>query len=129
MSDASIATIIVAFISAAASITGVFITTKGASSQGKGIAKLSKDIDKLAKQLKANDLQTARIDLRTALEHSRDDIPAVLELSRIYFINMRGNADLGRKFLSWAKEYDVEAWAKNHHEDISNLMEAAKHSA
>lgn len=127
--DAAIATIIVALISAGASISGVIISSRGATNHSKGIKKIERDIDKLSKQLAANDLKTARIDFRTALVHSRDDIPAVLELARIYFINHHGNADLGRKFLAWVKEYKVEAWAKKHKEDISNLIKAAKHSA
>lgn len=127
--DSNIATIIVAAISALGSIAGVIISSKGASNNTTGMRKLSKKMDKLEDRMKANDLQTARIDLRGALAYSRDNIPAVLELARIYFINMHGNADLGRKFLAWLKEYKVEAWAKKHHEDISNLIEAAKHSA
>lgn len=127
--DSNIATIIVAAISALGSIAGVIISSKGASNNTVGMKKLSKKMDKLEDRMKANDLQTARIDLRGVLEYSRDNIPAVLELARIYFINMHGNADLGRKFLAWVKEYKVEAWAKKHHEDISNLIEAAKHSA
>lgn len=120
--DSGLATIIVALIGAFASIYGV-------RQQGSSTKKLARDIKKLSKQLDANDLKTARIDLRTALVHSRDDIPAVLELARIYFINYHGNADLGRKFLAWVKEYKVESWAKRHKEDISNLIKAAKHSA
>lgn len=127
--DSNIATIIVAAISALGSIAGVIISSKGASNNTVGLKKLSRKMDKLENQLKANDLHTARIDLRGALAYSRDNIPAILELARIYFINMNGNADLGRKFLAWVKEYKVEAWAKKHHEDISNLIEAAKHSA
>lgn len=127
--DSGIATIIVALIGAAASISGVFITNRGAKQHDKGFDKLAKEISRLSKQLAANDLKTARIDLRTALIHSRDDISAILELARIYFINLHGNADLGRKFLAWVKEYKVEAWAKKHKEDISDLIKAAKHSA
>lgn len=76
----------------------------------------------------ANNLQTARIDLRQALQHSPDNIPAVLELARIYFLNLGGNADLGRKFLAWVKKYNVQEWADAHDEDIANLIEAATHS-
>lgn len=127
--DGSMATIIVALIGAMASVSGVIITTRGARQHDKGIDKLAKDIKRISNQLEANDVKTARIDLRTALNDSRDDIPAILELARIYFINLHGNADLGRKFLAWVKEYKVEAWAKRHKEDISNLIKAAKHSA
>lgn len=95
--------------------------------------KVSEDINKrlgaIERRVAANDLQTARIDLRQALQHSADDIPAVLELARIYFLNLHGNADLGRKFLAWVKKYHVQEWADAHEEDIANLIEAATHSA
>lgn len=82
-------------------------------------------IDRLAR----NDLQTCRIDFRQALHDSPDNIPACLEIARIYFLNMGGNADMGRKFLAWVKKYKVQEWADEHGEDISNLIEAATHSA
>lgn len=86
-------------------------------------------LEALEQQMVSNNLQTARIDLRQALQHSPDNIPAVLELARIYFLNFHGNADLGRKFLAWVKKWDVQQWADEHGEDIANLIEAATHSA
>lgn len=93
------------------------------------IKALSTRMDALEEKEDANLLQTCRIDLRQALYHSPDNIPAILELARIYFINLHGNADLGRKFLGWVKEYRVQDWAAAHDEDISNLIKAATHSA
>lgn len=90
---------------------------------------INKRLDTLEQKEDANNLQTARIDLRQALQHSPDNIPAVLELARIYFLNLGGNADLGRKFLAWVKKYNVQEWADTHDEDIANLIEAATHSA
>lgn len=83
----------------------------------------------LLERIDRNDLQTCRIDFRQVLHDSPDNIPACLEIARIYFINLGGNADMGRKFLSWVKRYNVEQWAREHNEDISNLIEASKHSA
>lgn len=77
--------------------------------------------------LAKNDLRTCRIDFRQALEHSRDDIPAILELASEYFLDMGGNADMGRKFLYWVGEYKVAAWANKHQVDIEPLIAAAKH--
>lgn len=87
-----------------------------------------KRLARLERQMQANNLQTCRIDLRQAIQHSPDNIPAVLELARMYFINYHGNADLGRKFLAWFKKYEVQKWADTHGEDVSNLIEAATHS-
>lgn len=95
----------------------------------RSIDQISVRIDNLERQMSANNLQTARIDLRQVLQHSPDNIPAVLELARVYFLNLHGNADLGRKFLAWVKEYKVQDWAEAHDEDITNLIEAATHSA
>lgn len=92
-------------------------------------ADINKRIGSLERQMIANNLQTARIDLRQAMQHSPDNIPAVLELARVYFLHYRGNADLGRKFLSWFKKYKVQEWADAHGEDVSNLIEAASYSA
>lgn len=82
----------------------------------------------LLERIERNDLQTCRIDFRQVLHDSPDNIPACLEIARIYFLNLHGNADMGRKFLAWVKKYQVEKWAEEHNEDISNLVEAAKHS-
>ncbi len=92
------------------------------------IEAINRRLDSLEQKEYANGLQTARIDLRQALQHSPDNIPAVLELARIYFLNLHGNADLGRKFLTWVKRYRVQEWADAHDEDIANLIEAATHS-
>ena len=89
---------------------------------------INQRLDTLERKEDANNLQTARIDLRQALQHSPDNIPAVLELARIYFLNLHGNADLGRKFLAWVKNHHVQEWADVHDEDIANLIEAATHS-
>lgn len=83
----------------------------------------------LLERIDRNDLQTCRIDFRQVLHDSPDNIPACLEIARIYFLNLGGNADMGRKFLAWVKRYNVEQWAQDHAEDISNLVEAAKYSA
>lgn len=93
------------------------------------IEAINQRLDSLEKKEDANGLQTARIDLRQALQHSPDNIPAVLELARIYFLNLHGDADLGRKFLAWVKKYNVQEWADAHDEDIANLIEEATHSA
>lgn len=90
---------------------------------------IRKHLAVIDEKLEANNLQTCRVDLRQALQHSPDNIPAVLELARVYFINYHGNADLGRKFLAWFKKYEVQKWADAHDEDVSNLLEAATHSA
>lgn len=85
------------------------------------------DIKNIKVTLAKNDLRTCRIDFRQALEHSRDDIPAILELASEYFLDMGGNADMGRKFLYWVEEYKVAAWADKHQVDIEPLIAAAKH--
>jgi len=89
---------------------------------------MERKVDKMDAALDANNLQTARIDLRQALQHSPDNIPAVLELARVYFLNYHGNADLGRKFLAWFKKHKVQEWANAHDEDVANLIEAASHA-
>lgn len=102
---------------------------KVSQSTQRQIEAINERLDVLEQKEDANNLQTARIDLRQALQHSPDNIPAVLELARIYFLNLHGNADLGRKFLAWVKKYNVQGWAETHDEDIANLIEAATHSA
>lgn len=92
-------------------------------------AEMREENQRIIDRLDRNDLQTCRIDFRQVLHDSPDNIPACLEIARIYFLNLGGNADMGRKFLAWVKKYKVEEWAEAHDEDISNLLEAAKHSA
>lgn len=87
------------------------------------------ETSKIKTRLDQNDLHTARIDFRQVLYTSPDNIPACLEIARIYFLNLGGNADMGRKFLAWVKKYNVQEWADAHDEDIDNLIEAATHSA
>lgn len=84
-------------------------------------------LESVERRLRANDLKTSRIDLRTALCHSRDDIPAMLELALDYFVVQGGDADLGPKFLYWVKEYHVEQWAAEHGKDISQIIRSARH--
>lgn len=83
----------------------------------------------LLERIERNDLQTCRIDFRQVLHDSPDNIPACLEIARIYFLNLQGDADMGRKFLAWVKKNNVQKWADEHSEDIANLIEAASHSA
>lgn len=86
------------------------------------------EIVSIRQTLAKNDLRTCRIDFRQALSHSRDDIPAILELASEYFLEFGGNADMGRKFLYWIEEYKVEEWAKKHRVDIEPLIKAAEHN-
>lgn len=89
---------------------------------------VKEEIGVIKKTLAKNDLRTCRIDFRQALAHSRDDIPAILELASEYFLDFGGNADMGRKFLYWVEEYEVEEWAKKHRVDIDPLINAAEHN-
>lgn len=89
---------------------------------------VKEEIGVIKETLAKNDLRTCRIDFRQALSHSRDDIPAILELASEYFLDFGGNADMGRKFLYWIEEYKVEEWAKKHQVDLDPLIEAAGHN-
>lgn len=85
------------------------------------------EVKNISDTLAKNDLRTCRIDFRQALEHSRDDIPAILELASEYFLDMGGNADMGRKFLFWVEEYKVQEWSDKHQVNIEPLIKAANH--
>lgn len=105
-------------------------TKRGANASeatNRAITCMRKDIKIIKQDLAANNLETSRIDLRQALEHSRDDIPAMLELAQRYFVELHGDADLGPKFLYWVKEKHVMIWAKQHKTDISEIIYCAKH--
>lgn len=93
----------------------------------KEVSKINERLDKFEAGLDQNNLQTCRIDLRQAFHHSRDDIPATLELSWRYFVDLHGNADLGPKFLQWVEEYKVREWAKEHKYPLTTIIKYAKH--
>lgn len=122
--------IIKSFLTLAGTVFVAFMTYKTSRDSKRG-ADASSSVKKEVKNIKSilakNDLRTCRIDFRQALEHSRDDIPAVIELASEYFLDMGGNADMGRKFLFWIEEYNVKAWAKKHQVNIAPLIKAAKH--
>lgn len=130
--DLNLTEIIVALITIAPILYEIKKNKKDTDAKHKEQLSVSENTDKrverLERQMEANNLQTARIDLRQAIQHSPDNIPAVLELARLYFINYHGNADLGRKFLAWFKKYKVQEWADAHGEDVANLIEAASHA-
>lgn len=142
--DENTASIICSVLGLVGTIVVAIITTHNHAEARRGadanedtkreMAAMRKDMDLLEqkqdqtiKVLDANNLQTSRIDLRQALEHSRDDIPAILELARRYFVELHGDADLGPKFLYWVKEKHVLAWAQAHKTDIADIIECAKH--
>lgn len=143
MNTDNITQIILAIISIIVPLATLFVsvrthnksndTNQNQSSSSKqaqaSIDKIEQKLDGVIERLDKNDLQTCRIDFRQVLHNSPDNIPACLEIARIYFLNMKGNADMGRKFLAWVKKYEVEKWAEEHDEDIANLIEAASHSA
>lgn len=122
--------IIKSILTLAGTVFVAFMTFKTSQESKRG-ADASHSVKSEVKNIKdilaKNDLRTCRIDFRQALEHSRDDISAVLELASEYFLDMGGNADMGRKFLFWVDEYKVEEWAHKHQIDIARLIEAAKH--
>lgn len=121
-------------IPAASAIIVAYLTycVRRDSSDSRAAENLANDnilrkLEGVERRLRANDLKTSRIDLRTALCHSRDDIPAMLELALDYFVVQGGDADLGPKFLYWVKEYNVEQWATEHGKDISQIIRSARY--
>lgn len=122
--------IVKSVLTLAGTVFVAFMTYKSSRESKRG-ADASSSVKTEVKNIKTilakNDLRTCRIDFRQALEHSRDDIPAILELASEYFLDMGGNADMGRKFLHWVDEYKVPEWAEEHQQDVAPLIEAAKH--
>lgn len=122
--------IIKSSLTLAGTIFVAFMTYRSSKESKRGAdasSSVKAEVKNIKKILAKNDLRTCRIDFRQALEHSRDDIPAVIELASEYFLDMGGNADMGRKFLFWVEEYKVKAWAKKHQVNIAPLIKAAKH--
>lgn len=135
--DGDLTTIICAVITAISTIIVAVVTSHTRSETKRGadaseatnraINDMRHDINQIKNDLVENNLETCRVDLRQALEHSRDDIRAILELARRYFVDMHGDADLGPKFLFWVEEKRVRRWAKENRYSIGEIIGCAKH--
>lgn len=128
--DGNIATIICSALTALGTIVVAVITSRShgeAKATNRAINNIKKDIKQIKSDLAENNLETCRVDLRQAFHHSRDDIPATLELSWRYFVDLHGDADLGPKFLQWVEEYNVRQWAKDHKYPLGTIIKCATH--
>lgn len=77
-----------------------------------------KQIQGLQDSLQQNNIQTARLDLNTAIEHTPHEHESILRLAEHYFLELGGDAWMSGKFRKWAKDESV---------DISYIVEKVPH--
>lgn len=65
-------------------------------------------VDHMQGDLTQNNLQTARIDLNTAIEHAPHEHESILKLADRYFLELGGDAWMSGKFRKWAKDEGVD---------------------
>lgn len=76
------------------------------------------DLKLIRTELEANNLQTARVDLTTAIEHAPHEHEAILKLGDHYFLELGGDAWMSGIFRKWANAEGV---------DISYIVEQVPH--
>lgn len=82
------------------------------------LAETKRQLQDLQDSLQDNNIQTARIDLNTAIEHTPHEHEAILKLAEHYFLDLGGDAWMSGKFRKWANDKGV---------DISYIMEQVPH--
>lgn len=65
-------------------------------------------VDHMQTELTDNNLQTARLDLMTAIEHTPHEHEAILNLATHYFLQLHGDAWMSGVFRRWATEEKVD---------------------
>lgn len=82
------------------------------------LAETQHQLQALQDSLQQNNVQTARLDLNTAIEHTPHEHESILKLAEHYFLELGGDAWMSGKFRKWANEEGV---------DISYIMEQVPH--
>lgn len=116
--DGGIVTLLCALISAGGTIAVAVISNRGRSenrehsaAQLSELAELQKRVSKLQEGLDANNLETARVDLFQALNHTPHEHKAIMELAWQYFVDLGGDSYMSGEFRKWAEteKVDIEA--------------------
>lgn len=79
---------------------------------------LEDEVAKFREELRQNNLETARVDLMQAIEHTPGEHKAILELGWHYFVELEGDAWMSGVFREWATRENV---------DISYIAARAAH--
>lgn len=122
--------VICTLITAVATVAVAIITSKNhqTSKDIKGeMQEMRNELQETRSELTKDRVQTNRIDIRQMINHSADNIPAVLEVATEYFLVLGGNADISSLFLWWVEEYKVKQWALEHRRNIAPLLARARY--
>ncbi len=82
-------------------------------------AALGKDVRALRNELTQNNLQTARVDLNQAIEHTPHEHKAILDLAWHYFVELGGDTYMTGVFKDWAEKEQV---------DIEYILQHIRHA-
>lgn len=82
------------------------------------LAEVKNELHTVRAELEDNNIQTARLDLNTAIEHTPHEHETILKLAEHYFLVLGGDAWMSGKFRKWAKDEGV---------DISYIVEQVPH--
>lgn len=80
---------------------------------------LGKQVRALRNELAQNNLQTARVDLNQAIEHTPHEHKAILDLAWHYFVELGGDTWMTGRFIEWADQ---------EHVDITYILKYIRHS-
>lgn len=123
--DGGIITLLCTLITAGGTIAVAVISNRGRSEsrehsqaqieEAKKLQELTKElkgqVDHLQQDLYENNLETARVDLFQALNHTPHEHKAIMELAWRYFVDLGGDSYMSGEFKKWAKaeKVDIEA--------------------
>lgn len=123
--DGGIVTLLCALISAGGTIAVAVISNRGRSenkeqskAQLKELSELKEQVKSLQEDLAENNLETSRVDLYQAMEHTPHEHKAIFDLAWRYFVDLGGDSYMSGEFKKWAEQENV---------DISAIIERAKH--
>lgn len=80
---------------------------------------LGKQVRALRNELAQNNLQTARVDLNQAIEHTPHEHKAILDLAWHYFVELGGDTYMTGIFKDWAEKEQV---------DIEYILQHIRHA-
>lgn len=75
------------------------------------IAELRRDLTSVEAEVKDVQLAETRLQLLVALNTTPDDEKTILDIARVYFIELKGDWYMTPKFIKWAKEHNIDITA------------------
>lgn len=72
------------------------------------VQKIQDELENVKNEVKSIKLDETRLQLLVAINTTPDDTKTILEIARVYFLELKGDWYMTPKFIAWARKHDID---------------------